>query len=601
MIVDEFVTLLSFDADVSDGKTFDNLVNKLESHVTALSVSVTAAVTAVEYFAEAAANHLAENVRWANSIGASTDSIQKLGHAAHLVGGNVDDLRGDIEKMAPIAARTGESLEDLFGEQADRVEGMDAAASHTVLAMAGYSETMIKIIQQGRAHMKEAKAGTVIVPPDQLKAALEFSKVWKRMSAMIDEVAYAAVASALPAFHDMIVSLQEFIEDNKELIASGVGGFFKAVGFSVKLLFEPLSLLLKILGPFIRFLDKITGGLIPVTAGVVGLSAALTIMAAVAVKNAILGLASLANMLWKVLIALNTSLIALAAFIERIIAVGFAQAIANSEMWAAVVAYNAKIAAELKDLAVGSKMLLQMGAQAISMGVLAVATGIATFSLTAAATASWAFTASLLANPITWVVVAVVALVAALAAVVIYWKQIAAFFKWAKEGKTGLAMIARGLTSMLMQLSLIYYHWEQIVKIVHLAIAAFGWIGKVMKAAFSGGELETIMNAVLMTTRAIGDVWNGISDSIKKSVEWASKIPFLKKGVEELMAFESGGGPNNNVTAPASSINNSRQSASVTNNISINAGNATSPGAIANYLKQTNVLQGLGFGSAGGW
>ncbi|MEO9655903.1 phage tail tape measure protein [Marinomonas sp.] len=56
--------------------------------------------------------------------------------------------------------------------------------------------------------------------------------------------------------------------------------------------------------------------------------------------------------------------------------------------------------------------------------------------------AMWAFTAALLANPLTWIVVGVVALIAALAALVVYWDDVTAAVKRFFSGMSALANTA---------------------------------------------------------------------------------------------------------------------------------------------------------------
>lgn len=89
-------------------------------------------------------------------------------------------------------------------------------------------------------------------------------------------------------------------------------------------------------------------------------------------------------------------------------------------------------------VAIGGSVTLTMGLMQFAMagfvstaaGLKFVAAGFGLLSggLLGAVSATWAFTAALLANPITWIVLAVVALIAGLAMLVIYWDEVSAAF-----------------------------------------------------------------------------------------------------------------------------------------------------------------------------
>lgn len=80
---------------------------------------------------------------------------------------------------------------------------------------------------------------------------------------------------------------------------------------------------------------------------------------------------------------------------------------------------------------------------ALSGGVFALMSS----GILAATSAAWAFATALLANPITWIVVAVVALIAGLAALIYYWDDVVAAFKNIEWGQSLMNMFD-GITGM---------------------------------------------------------------------------------------------------------------------------------------------------------
>lgn len=81
-------------------------------------------------------------------------------------------------------------------------------------------------------------------------------------------------------------------------------------------------------------------------------------------------------------------------------------------------------------LAVGLMQFAMAGFIFTAAGLKMVAAGFSllTGGLWSAVTATWGFTAALLANPLTWIVLAVIALIAGLVLLVVYWDEVAAAF-----------------------------------------------------------------------------------------------------------------------------------------------------------------------------
>jgi TP901 family phage tail tape measure protein len=83
-----------------------------------------------------------------------------------------------------------------------------------------------------------------------------------------------------------------------------------------------------------------------------------------------------------------------------------------------------------------SKALEFMRSHSIYLKSFALALGLVTIGLAAASIASWSFTDSLLANPITWIVAGIVALVAGLVMLILHWKEV---WGWIKKNIPAVA------------------------------------------------------------------------------------------------------------------------------------------------------------------
>ena len=107
MIVDELITLLKFDVDgMSDAKAFDTVLSNIEEQSKKIVLGLTAAIAAVGFFADRVSKAVSENYEWAKSNGVAADSYQRFEHAAAIVGGSLDDMKGDLESWVRSAKAT---------------------------------------------------------------------------------------------------------------------------------------------------------------------------------------------------------------------------------------------------------------------------------------------------------------------------------------------------------------------------------------------------------------------------------------------------------------------------------------------------------------
>ena len=110
-----------------------------------------------------------------------------------------------------------------------------------------------------------------------------------------------------------------------------------------------------------------------------------------------------------------------------------------------------------------------IGASTVALNAYKIASGLAT-------TASWLFSASLWANPITWIVIGIIALIAALVLLIVKWKEIT---KWVKESDSVFATLLR--------VSLMPIVW---------AIDAISGAWKRAKEAFKSGGILGVFKSI---------------------------------------------------------------------------------------------------------
>lgn len=119
--------------------------------------------------------------------------------------------------------------------------------------------------------------------------------------------------------------------------------------------------------------------------------------------------------------------------------------------------------------------------------------------MVAASIATWAFNSALLANPITWIVIAVIALIAAIAALIYYWEDIV---KWVKESDHWFAKLIRFSIWPLILLfktlgAVINWISEKFNQLVAWVKTSDGWFAKFTRGMITGlSKLVEVLKVV---------------------------------------------------------------------------------------------------------
>ena len=210
-------------------------------------------------------------------------------------------------------------------------------------------------------------------------------------------------------------------------------------------------------------------------------------------------------------------------------------------------------------------------------------------AITAAATAMWGFTTALLANPITWIVIGVVAAVAGLVAgVYLVWKYWDEIVDWLNRAWT----TCKGFFNTLYDGCKTIYNWivDGILKAIDTAWDAGLSVCKSIKD-FIFGAINDIIDLINLIPGIdidkVGEVDLTDRDKMMQSIRGqfapAGTVPVEYTGVAQV--------PSNNYQNSRSYVDQ--------RNITINT-NATSGPAIASYMKSNDLVRG-GYGASGVW
>lgn len=151
-------------------------------------------------------------------------------------------------------------------------------------------------------------------------------------------------------------------------------------------------------------------------------------------------------------------------------------------------------------------------------------------AITAAITSVWAFTAALLANPMTWIVVGVVALVTAIVALYKNWDKITGFFK------STMAGIKKGIQENLVQpfVNLKNTIYQLADQAVEKAKKSFEDLGNFIKKIF---ETDYIAKLINKFKSGLANLKSSIKDALEGTFDSLLNFDFSKIGDSIKRAF----------------------------------------------------------------
>lgn len=585
MIIDELITLLKFDAkNLEKAEAYKELIENIGKVAKTTAAVITGAVGSVGYFAKRVAESTAENYEWAKSAGVSSQTYQKFDHVAKVFGKDLEDVKEDLSMWTRAAEASGKSIEEIFLQEAKSVEGLSEAQSHALLSQKGYSETAIKMIQSGQNELANLLSQANVLPEQNLKASVEFSRTWRNVISQIGASLSAGVASALPAIRGLLQTVTNFVMKNKDLISTNVGAFFRSVAIAVKILFYALSPVIYSIVGLLRLLDVLSFGLakyivlVPVlTAIIIALAVSLGVKTYLAIKALIIETISYIGKMTLLMAQMKMKLV-----IEKVdLIMKSKQMVANRILEAQTVKQQStligliiwklkKIFVEIKDrivtlstaaahwVAAGAIKFYQLVIAStiawIWKGILAswkwistiavqtagivgltfaiigekiaiIAAMVVTGAITAATwlwtAAQWALNAAMYANPIGLIVLAVVAVIAAIVGLVYLIVKY-----WDKIAAS--TVFVWGILK-----TLFGWWWNAVKSIFSMITGIFSDVGEMIYDVF-GGAFDWILDKISGIATSI---WENITGVVSKVFEWLKNIP----GVKWLMdIFKSG-------------------------------------------------------------
>lgn len=423
-----------------------------------------AALQRLEYHAGlsgVATGQLRDSVRFLlNAAGEAAQGIGAAGDTFARLGIQVTDNNGKLK-----------SAEALMFEIADAIAKVEDPTLRVSIAQDLFGRSgagMINMLKGGSAAMREAGREAEqlgIVTEEQARASEAFNDNLARLSQVLGHFVDMLAGNLLPYMNDFVVWLRAVAVEIRPDVVNALTAAFLDVGIAVRWVVSAWKAVTASIGTWLTIAAAVS----PTVAGIVG---------------RMLGFVRTFGLTRTVVSLLATALGAKLLF-----------AIAG------LFAPLAKLAWSLGVVAVRMSMLAAAGVRALVAGLVSMLP-----TLGGVIAATWAWTAALLANPLTWIVAAVIAAVAALAgaAYLLYqnWDAVVAWFTdmWARvQAVFDQAMVAIGAA---------WAGFDPLQWIVSGVNAVVEWLGAIDLAAVAGGWVAGLVNGITAGWRTLWS-WAG--------------------------------------------------------------------------------------------
>lgn len=201
--------------------------------------------------------------------GASVQNVQRLGYALKQQGGNAEDAFSMIKNIqnlmaSPLTGNTGwmgeaarfgldprtiteaKSTKDAILNVADAFEHMNQVQQVQAGKALGWDDAQIRLAQSGRQEIEKTFAQADkynLLNEKQTKDAQRLSGAMIDLNKTFESMGNTIAGELTPAFAEMVENFNQFYQDNKELIDSGLKEFFGGVADNIELVTGALILM----------------------------------------------------------------------------------------------------------------------------------------------------------------------------------------------------------------------------------------------------------------------------------------------------------------------------------------------------------------------
>lgn len=259
-VVDELITLLTFDADTKKAEKYVTVLNGAAKASGYLLKRFGALTAAVSGFAKLTAVSAVENYNFTKSLGRSVEEFERLSYVAKVFGSDSEAVKEWLKQWNFAIKSQGGSALDFFLQQKQSFNNIEDAAIRASVAMkSGWTESMLQMLDMPDDQIVKYFNKVEIASESSYKGLLEFNKEWNSIWYDIVNATRAAVIEVSPELTAMAKQFALWVKEMRPTIIKSIKTGILLIASSFKTIVPVLIDLTHKMGPVLKsFIDFVS-------------------------------------------------------------------------------------------------------------------------------------------------------------------------------------------------------------------------------------------------------------------------------------------------------------------------------------------------------
>lgn len=224
-IVDELITLLTFDADTTKVEKWKKGMEAATKVSGTLLQSLAGVTASVAGYVKLVAMSTGENYAYARSLGVNLRQYEQLGRVAKVFGGDVSDVQSYIEKWSPLIASNGGDIMNEFSNQFRTLVGIQSQFERRQQAQAyGWSDAMLQATYHAETAQRVLDSASRVQESEyrlMYETNLQFNELWQQLIWTLQD----GVLQAGPRLKNIVTDVTTWVKEMSPAAARNITDF----------------------------------------------------------------------------------------------------------------------------------------------------------------------------------------------------------------------------------------------------------------------------------------------------------------------------------------------------------------------------------------
>lgn len=284
MIIDSLLVALGFDVDKEGIAEFEKRVEEARETVTTLVTAVGAMAAAVGAFVYSVADNIDELGDFAELNQVTVAGLEELGYAAEMNGASLDAVKSSVQGLNSVMGQvlngvgrgakmfeqfgfkvknadgTVKTFDQMLGEVADRMAGMDRKAAMAMAEKLGIDASLVPMLQKGSKEIEKLRAEAQafgVTSEDNAQAASNFMDALAGIRFLARALANALAFEIMPRVTAVIDRFKAWYMANRDIIKQrlevALGLITSALGILWDAFYAVTSMVFSVVNALSRF------------------------------------------------------------------------------------------------------------------------------------------------------------------------------------------------------------------------------------------------------------------------------------------------------------------------------------------------------------